>query len=105
MVITLSLIHISDAITYNQQNKAVIDYDKCKGCGRCIGASVSYTHLAARTAHDQHAGSGQPQQRGAQQLHPGQRLAQPALAARQVDHFPVSYTHLDVYKRQPLHLS
>ena len=28
----------SDAITYNQQNKAVIDYDKCKGCGRCIGA-------------------------------------------------------------------
>ena len=22
----------------NQQNKAVIDYDKCKGCGRCIGA-------------------------------------------------------------------
>ena len=25
----------SDAITYNQQNKAVIDYDKCKGCGMC----------------------------------------------------------------------
>ena len=28
----------SDAITYNEQNKAVIDQDKCKGCGRCIGA-------------------------------------------------------------------
>ena len=28
----------SDAITYNAENKAVIDYDKCKGCGRCIGA-------------------------------------------------------------------
>ena len=28
----------SDAITYNTENKAVIDYDKCKGCGRCIGA-------------------------------------------------------------------
>ena len=28
----------SDAITYNEQNKAVIDQNKCKGCGRCIGA-------------------------------------------------------------------
>ena len=28
----------SDAISYNEQNKAVIDQDKCKGCGRCIGA-------------------------------------------------------------------
>ena len=28
----------SDAISYNENNKAVIDYDKCKGCGRCIGA-------------------------------------------------------------------
>ena len=28
----------SDAITYNAENKALIDYDKCKGCGRCIGA-------------------------------------------------------------------
>ncbi len=28
----------SDAITYNAENKAVIDHDKCKGCGRCIGA-------------------------------------------------------------------
>ena len=27
-----------DAITYNEQNKAVIDQDKCVGCGRCIGA-------------------------------------------------------------------
>ena len=27
----------SDAITY-PNGKAVIDYDKCKGCGRCIGA-------------------------------------------------------------------
>ena len=27
----------SDAITYVNK-KAVIDYDKCKGCGRCIGA-------------------------------------------------------------------
>ena len=26
----------SDAITYNQQNKAVIDYDKCIKCGRCV---------------------------------------------------------------------
>ena len=25
----------SDAITYNAENKAVIDYDKCKGCGMC----------------------------------------------------------------------
>ena len=28
----------SDAIRYNENNKAVIDYEKCKGCGRCIGA-------------------------------------------------------------------
>ena len=28
----------SDAISYNENNKAVIDQDKCKGCGRCIGA-------------------------------------------------------------------
>ena len=27
----------SDAISYVDK-KAVIDYDKCKGCGRCIGA-------------------------------------------------------------------
>ncbi len=28
----------SDAITYDANNKAVIDQTKCKGCGRCIGA-------------------------------------------------------------------
>ena len=28
----------SDAIRYNENNKAVIDYEKCKGCGRYIGA-------------------------------------------------------------------
>ena len=28
----------SDAITYNQQNKAVIDYDKCKNCKMCTKA-------------------------------------------------------------------
>ena len=28
----------SDAITYDVNNKAVIDQTKCKGCGRCIGA-------------------------------------------------------------------
>ena len=28
----------SDAISYNENNKAVIDQAKCKGCGRCIGA-------------------------------------------------------------------
>ena len=28
----------SDAISYNENNKAVIDQTKCKGCGRCIGA-------------------------------------------------------------------
>ena len=27
----------SDAISYNENNKAVIDQAKCKGCGRCIG--------------------------------------------------------------------
>ena len=27
----------SDAITYDANNKAVIDQTKCKGCGRCIG--------------------------------------------------------------------
>ena len=28
----------SDAISYDGENKAVINYDLCKGCGRCIGA-------------------------------------------------------------------
>ena len=27
----------SDAISYNEQNKAVIDQDKCIKCGRCVG--------------------------------------------------------------------
>ena len=31
-------VRLNDAITYDEQNKAVIDQDKCKGCGRCIGA-------------------------------------------------------------------
>ena len=26
----------SDAITYNAENKAVIDYDKCKNCKSCM---------------------------------------------------------------------
>ena len=40
----------SDAIYYNEKNKAVIDQDKCKGCGRCMVPATSTPSMPCATA-------------------------------------------------------
>ena len=42
----------SDAITYNQQNKAVIDYDKCVGCKLCTKVCPRDAILPIATAEE-----------------------------------------------------